>query len=582
MNAYIGRDIKPAGELHSARRAPTTRRTNPVTTRARPRTDRATILFIAVNDAQRNLKLDEEYRAIDMGINRQRDRFELVSKWAVRCDELEDGLLEYTPDVVHFSGHGNQRGELALHSDAGELSTISPDALRSLFATLRDNIRLVVLNACFSAEQAAAICDSVGIAIGMRRAISDHAAIAFSGALYKALAHRQSVQRAFELGCTAVRTWGLVDEADIPELLVRADLNASETHVITSPATTATQRARGARSLLRTRRAYVVASLSSIAAAAALGTVLQRPSDHTAEFSVKVLFVDDTRLPVKVTGKARLEIGSYTRAALVENSDLVEFDALPTRLADDDASLMLESHAFRLAAPARRYRVQAGSILYVDLQPIVTKLSGTVAFKSSRIAVGRITIAGHDCSGTIRDGFFEVPCAELRPPVKVHVTVPEPEARKICLREFVVQELVNNELVLGECPPAPPLCPRSAEQLIRREAALVQQNSIAVVGLFAPDATISDAQTGVSRSPTARYRAEFDRHRFTAASHADIAYIGARGSVWRYTSSSAGKFIDGTGYVNPPRSDHWELERSGECWRIRRLIINAADQPFGF
>jgi hypothetical protein len=501
----------------------------------------------------------------------------------VRRDELEDGLLEYAPDVVHFAGHGSRSGELELRDDTGERSTVPADALRSLFTSLTDNIRLVILNACFSAEQAAAIRDSVGIAIGMSRQISDRAAIAFSGALYKALAHRKSVRSAFELGCAALQTRGMAGEADIPELLVRPGLNASEVHM-TARRPSAAQREHGFRFLLHTRRVRIAISLGSVAIVAALGAALRWPSAHATEFAVKVVFVDDVRMPVKLTGKARLEVGSYTRTALVENSDLVEFDALPVRLADSEASLTVESHAFRLSAPARTYRVQSGGILYVNLQPIVTTLTGTVAFKGSRISAGRISIAGRDCSASIRDGYFEVPCAELQPPVKVQVTMPESDAKKICAREFVLQALANNELVLGECPPQQQShpCLRSAEDLIRREAALVQQNSMAVLWLFAPTATISDAHTGVSRSPGERYRAEFAMHRFTAASHADIALVGSRDGVWRYTSSSAGSFGDGTGYVNPPGADHWELERSGECWRIRRLIINAANQPFGF
>src|SRR5262245_15166391 len=57
------------------------------------------ILFLAVNGPDRELGLDDEYRAIDAATGRRDDRFTLVSKWAVQRDELQQGLLQHRPNV---------------------------------------------------------------------------------------------------------------------------------------------------------------------------------------------------------------------------------------------------------------------------------------------------------------------------------------------------------------------------------------------------------------------------------------------------------------------------------------------------
>jgi hypothetical protein len=56
------------------------------------------LLFLAANPTDTDrLRLDEE----------SRDQFELKTHWAVRADDLQELLMRYQPDIVHFSGHGN-------------------------------------------------------------------------------------------------------------------------------------------------------------------------------------------------------------------------------------------------------------------------------------------------------------------------------------------------------------------------------------------------------------------------------------------------------------------------------------------
>jgi hypothetical protein len=179
------------------------------------------ILFLAANPKDTiPLRLGEEIRAIDQALQqaRFRDRFELEQQWAVRVSDLQGHLLRYQPDIVHFSGHGSPANQIILEDDDGASQPVPASALSRLFAVLKDNIRCVVLNACYSAEQAHAIASSIDCVVGMSDAIGDEAAARFAAAFYQALAFGRSVRTAFDLGVGQIDLAGLAEQ-DIPQLV---------------------------------------------------------------------------------------------------------------------------------------------------------------------------------------------------------------------------------------------------------------------------------------------------------------------------------------------------------------------------
>jgi len=179
------------------------------------------ILFLAANpDGKTRLKLDEELRNIQDRIREAkfRDRIEITTRSALRHGGLRLALLEEKPHIVHFSGHGSVHDELILQDDDGSSHPVPRAALVSLFNVLKDDIRLVVFNACFSRPQAEGIVENIAFAIGMNRAIGDKAAIQFAEALYQAIGFGRTMQEAFDLGTTALPMAG-IPEGSTPELL---------------------------------------------------------------------------------------------------------------------------------------------------------------------------------------------------------------------------------------------------------------------------------------------------------------------------------------------------------------------------
>jgi CHAT domain-containing protein len=220
------------------------------------------ILFLASDPFKTHaLALDEEIRAITAQIRsaEYRDTLELVSAWAVRPGDLHQLLLQHQPHVVHFSGHGAQGGpngipsssgsapdrdlipadagqdaRLILMGENGQPQPVGQDALVELFDVLRDNIRLVVLNACYTATQADAIARVVDCCVGMNTAIGDKAAVAFAAAFYRAIGYGRDVRTAYRLGKHELKLRNIPEE-QTPELLCRREGVNPEKIILVDP-----------------------------------------------------------------------------------------------------------------------------------------------------------------------------------------------------------------------------------------------------------------------------------------------------------------------------------------------------------
>jgi hypothetical protein len=175
-----------------------------------------TILLLASNpkDTTR-LRLDEEVREIYNGLRgaKRRDDFVLQQVWAVRSEDVRRAMLDYEPQIVHFSGHGEGENGIAFEDNDGNTQLVSTEALADFFKAFSNSVECVVLNACYSEVQALAIAEHIDFVIGMNQPIGDKAAIEFAVAFYDAVGAGKDIPFAFDLACNAIQ-W-----ANIPEHL---------------------------------------------------------------------------------------------------------------------------------------------------------------------------------------------------------------------------------------------------------------------------------------------------------------------------------------------------------------------------
>ncbi len=192
--------------------------------------DKIKVLFMAANPLNTyHLRVDEEAREIDekIQIGTKRDCFEFISVEAVRTGDLQKALLRHQPHIVHFSGHGHKTNGIILEDNSGDMKPVRKEALASLFNVLKDNIRIVVLNACYSKYQLKSFSQIIDFTIGMNKAIGDKAAIVFAAYFYQALAFGRSVKDAFDLAKSQLRIEG-IPAFKIPEMLIKDGADASQ------------------------------------------------------------------------------------------------------------------------------------------------------------------------------------------------------------------------------------------------------------------------------------------------------------------------------------------------------------------
>jgi hypothetical protein len=196
---------------------------------------RKTILVLAANPTDlTQLALGREVREIEESLHYS-GLFEVKPIWAVRHHDLRRALLSVNPHIVHFCGHGvsslesdsagdrtrkatvvsdkSDQGGIFLEDESGSSKLVKGQALTDLLALFTANLECVVLNSCYSEEQAALIVQHVPVVIGMKQAIGDKAAIEFSRGFYDGLRAGRSLDDAFKLGRNAI------DLQSIPEHL---------------------------------------------------------------------------------------------------------------------------------------------------------------------------------------------------------------------------------------------------------------------------------------------------------------------------------------------------------------------------
>ncbi|RFP57926.1 MAG: CHAT domain-containing protein [Limnothrix sp. CACIAM 69d] len=188
------------------------------------KTSRKKILILSANPKNSTpLRLDQEVREIDEGLTRakQRDRFELLQKWAVRPRDVQRAILELTPQIVHFSGHGVGEAGLAMEDETGQAKLVSTQAIAGLFELFADQIECVLLNACYSEVQAKVIAQHIPYVIGMNQAVGDAAAREFAVGFYDALGAGRDIEFAYKFARNSIQMAGIPE--DLTPVLLRKE-----------------------------------------------------------------------------------------------------------------------------------------------------------------------------------------------------------------------------------------------------------------------------------------------------------------------------------------------------------------------
>ncbi len=187
--------------------------TSPVLKQETETNGKLKILMLTANPAgSYQLELEKEHSRITKKLQEKTEQFSLIVHHAVNNTEFKELNETTKPNVLHFSGHGNSNGIMLQNDDKNGSALLTARALDALFEYFADEgvlFKAVVLNACYTEDQAQAIANHVPYVIASTTAISDEAAIAFSvGFYFKLDAQGGNIEQSFRSGRTQAVTTG--------------------------------------------------------------------------------------------------------------------------------------------------------------------------------------------------------------------------------------------------------------------------------------------------------------------------------------------------------------------------------------
>lgn len=194
---------------------------------------RVLVLTAADGDLRVGREVSRITAAVKAAVNR--DHIEFDVRPAATANDLLNGLTEFRPHVIHFSGHSDE-SFIVFERDTDHPNDgmdIPADVFVRAIGSVDTPPALVVLNSCSSAEQAYGLVEGiVPFAIGMADEIDDHAAIAYAARFYGAIANGQSIEGAHNVARIALELEG-IDAHDLPTLAVADGFDPATTILVT-------------------------------------------------------------------------------------------------------------------------------------------------------------------------------------------------------------------------------------------------------------------------------------------------------------------------------------------------------------
>lgn len=191
------------------------------------------ILFISANpNKTERLRFDKEFEEIhgSISVSKARKKITLQYKTAIKAEDVKSYIKKEKPDIVHFSGHGNSKGEIVLEDEKKNPKPISPEKFAAMFKVIENHIKCVFLSCCYSAKAAKLIGRIVDCVIGINSDLEEESAVAFASAFYLALGENTNLQIAFDFAVNEYLRGGFCENK--PELFIKSGINPSETYFI--------------------------------------------------------------------------------------------------------------------------------------------------------------------------------------------------------------------------------------------------------------------------------------------------------------------------------------------------------------
>jgi hypothetical protein len=180
-------------------------------------TNNTKILFLSANP-KKDINIDEEINRLNRVLDaaRQREYIEIKYRPAVRIDDMLKVVSDFSPNILHFAGHGGEEGIFIMKDDK-EMTRMPTAALNMLCDMHKGHLQCVILNACFSAEIATTISQNGMYVVGMNEEVGNKASIEFTNGFYLGVGQGKAYEDAYNYALITLMTNG-ASYAHTPEL----------------------------------------------------------------------------------------------------------------------------------------------------------------------------------------------------------------------------------------------------------------------------------------------------------------------------------------------------------------------------
>ncbi|MCA1991689.1 MAG: trypsin-like peptidase domain-containing protein [Coleofasciculus sp. S288] len=150
------------------------------------------------------------------------DLCELHDRPDINAAELSQELTTIEPDIIDISGCENGIECLTLDENIEKNARTEAEKLKliaELFQLHYQSIKCIILNGCYSEEQAREIVQHIDFVIGISRDLEDDRVIKFLSEFYYYIGSERTIRDSYNLSCNYLQRRGLEDINILPTLL---------------------------------------------------------------------------------------------------------------------------------------------------------------------------------------------------------------------------------------------------------------------------------------------------------------------------------------------------------------------------
>jgi hypothetical protein len=179
-----------------------------------------------------NLDLESSYKIVVSGIGNYltKGTLKFTKSLNLNTSNIFEVLLKIQPHIFHFTGK-QDGGDIRITDDSNNVTTISDVELAGYLTSFGNNIKLAIIDTCYSYNCAKSISDVVDFAIGVKGFVYDTNADCFFKVFYKALCMGYSLKDAVGQA-TASQKFKKIPLQQIPILISKKGADPSKAYFV--------------------------------------------------------------------------------------------------------------------------------------------------------------------------------------------------------------------------------------------------------------------------------------------------------------------------------------------------------------